>query len=116
LSHILEDEGHRTTACDSGEEGIAAFAREEFDLVILDLWLPGVDGLTVLERIRNAGGPPVIVISGHANVETPVRATRLRAYDFLEKPLSLEGVRLTVTHALAERKLPDGVRYPRPSR
>ncbi|HEY3055499.1 MAG TPA: sigma-54 dependent transcriptional regulator [Thermoanaerobaculia bacterium] len=110
LSNILEDEGHRSTACDSGEEGIAAFAREEFDLVILDLWLPGVDGLTVLERIRNAGGPPVIVISGHANVDTAVRATRLGAYDFLEKPLSLERVLLTVNHALSDRKLRDEVR------
>src|SRR6266540_491911 len=110
LSNILQDEGHRPTACDSGEEGIAAFAREEFDLVILDLWLPGVDGLTVLERIRNAGGPPVIVISGHANVDTAVRATRLGAYDFLEKPLSLERVLLTVNHALADRRLRDEVR------
>src|SRR5712691_1545265 len=110
LSSILEDEGHRPTACQSGEEGIAAFAREEFDLVILDLWLPGVDGLDVLERIRNAGGPPVIVISGHANVETAVRATRLGAYDFLEKPLSLERVLLTVNHALSDRKLRDEVR------
>ncbi len=110
LSSILEDEGHRPTACQSGEEGIAAYAREEFDLVILDLWLPGVDGLDVLERIRNAGGPPVIVISGHANVETAVRATRLGAYDFLEKPLSLERVLLTVNHALSDRKLRDEVR------
>ncbi|HEV8658524.1 MAG TPA: sigma-54 dependent transcriptional regulator [Thermoanaerobaculia bacterium] len=110
LSNILQDEGHRTTPCDSGEEGIAAFARQEFDLVILDLWLPGVDGLTVLERIRNAGGPPVIVISGHANIDTAVRATRLGAYDFLEKPLSLERVLLTVNHALADRKLRDEVR------
>ena len=110
LSSILEDEGHRPTACESGEEGIAAYAREEFDLVILDLWLPGVDGLDVLERIRNAGGPPVIVISGHANVETAVRATRLGAYDFLEKPLSLERVLLTVNHALSDRKLRDEVR------
>src|SRR5712691_4959267 len=100
LSSILEDEGHRPTACQSGEEGIAAYAREEFDLVILDLWLPGVDGLDVLERIRNAGGPPVIVISGHANVETAVRATRLGAYDFLEKPLSLERVLLTQSRSV----------------
>jgi two-component system, NtrC family, nitrogen regulation response regulator NtrX len=110
LSHILEDEGHRITPCDSGEEGIAAFAREEFDLVILDLWLPGIDGMTVLERLRNAGGSPVIVISGHGNVDTAVRATRLGAYDFMEKPLSLERVLLTVSHALADRKLRDEVR------
>ncbi|HEY8712852.1 MAG TPA: response regulator, partial [Thermoanaerobaculia bacterium] len=72
LSNILADEGHGVVTCESGEEGIASFARDEFDLVLLDLWLPGIDGLTVLERIRNAGGPPVIVISGHGNVDTAV--------------------------------------------
>src|SRR5678816_1333331 len=95
LSSILEDEGHKVTGCESGEEGISAFARDEFDLVILDLWLPGIDGMSVLERIRNAGGPPVIVISGHGNVDTAVRATKLGAYDFMEKPLALERVLLT---------------------
>jgi two-component system nitrogen regulation response regulator NtrX len=110
LAHILEDEGHRCVLAESGEEAIAQFAREEFDLVFLDLWLPGIDGLSVLERIRNAGAPPVIVISGHGNVEAAVRATRLGAYDFLEKPLSLERVLLTVNHALADRKLREQVR------
>jgi two-component system, NtrC family, nitrogen regulation response regulator NtrX len=110
LSGILEDEGHRTTLCESGEEGIAQFARDEFDLVFLDLWLPGVDGLSVLERLRSAGAPPVIVISGHGSVETAVRATRLGAYDFLEKPLSLERVLLTVNHALSDRHLREQVR------
>ena len=110
LAGILSDEGHRPSTADSGEEGIAQFAREEFDLVILDLWLPGMDGLNVLQRFRNAGGPPVIVISGHGNVETAVRATRLGAYDFLEKPLSLERVLLTVSHALADRRLREQVR------
>jgi two-component system nitrogen regulation response regulator NtrX len=110
LASILADEGHRAVTCESGEEGIAQFAREEFDLVILDLWLPGMDGMNVLQRFRNAGGPPVIVISGHGNVDTAVRATRLGAYDFLEKPLSLERVLLTVGHALADRKLREQVR------
>ena len=110
LAGILGDEGHKTTLCESGEEGIAQYAREEFDLIILDLWLPGLDGLAVLERLRNAGAPPVIVISGHGSVDSAVRATRLGAYDFLEKPLSLERVLLTVNHALAERKLREQVR------
>ncbi len=110
LAKILEDEGHRTALCESGEEGLAQFARDEFDLIILDLWLPGVDGMDVLERFRAAGAPPVIVISGHGNVDTAVRATRLGAYDFLEKPLSLERVLLTINHALADRKLRDQVR------
>src|SRR5713226_6934455 len=110
LGKILEDEGHRTALCDSGEAGMAQFAREEFDLIILDLWLPGVDGMSVLERLRSAGAPPVIVISGHGNIDTAVRATRLGAYDFLEKPLSLERVVLTINHALSDRKLRDQVR------
>jgi two-component system nitrogen regulation response regulator NtrX len=109
LGKILEDEGHRTSLCDSGEEALAQFARDDFDLIILDLWLPGVDGMTVLERFRTAGAPPVIVISGHGNIDTAVRATRLGAYDFLEKPLALERVILTITHALADRKLRDQV-------
>ncbi|HJQ39112.1 MAG TPA: sigma-54 dependent transcriptional regulator [Thermoanaerobaculia bacterium] len=110
LAQILEDEGHKTSACESGEEGLALFAREEFDLVLLDLWLPGIDGLAVLERLRGAGGTPVIVISGHGSVDSAVRATRLGAYDFLEKPLSLERVLLTVNHALSDRRLREQVR------
>jgi two-component system nitrogen regulation response regulator NtrX len=110
LAGILEDEGHRPTLAESGEEGVAQFAREEFDLVLLDLWLPGVDGLAVLERIRGAGGPPVIMISGHGSVDAAVKATRLGAYDFLEKPLSLERVLLTVNHALSDRRLREQVR------
>src|SRR5438477_3418040 len=110
LAGILEDEGHKTVLCESGEEAITHFARDEFDLAILDLWLPGIDGLSVLERLHGAGAPPVIVISGHGNIDTAVRATRLGAYDFLEKPLSLERVLLTVNHALADRKLRDQVR------
>src|SRR5215212_1097568 len=73
LSGILEDEGHKTVLCESGEEAIAQFARDEFDLAILDLWLPGIDGLSVLERIKGAAAPPVIVISGHGNVDTAGR-------------------------------------------
>jgi two-component system nitrogen regulation response regulator NtrX len=110
LSGILEDEGHRTTLCESGEEGLAQFARDEFDLVLLDLWLPGIDGLAVLERLRAAGAPPVVMISGHGSVDAAVKATRLGAWDFLEKPLSLERVLLTVGHALADSRLREQVR------
>jgi two-component system, NtrC family, nitrogen regulation response regulator NtrX len=111
LSQILEDEGHRTTCVESGEEAVAQLARDEFDLLLLDLWLPGIDGLSVLERLKTSNAaPPVIVISGHGNIDAAVRATRLGAYDFLEKPLSLERVLLTVNHALADQKLREQVR------
>ena len=110
LSQILADEGHRTTLCETGEEAIAQLARDEFDLVLLDLWLPGIDGLSVLERVRGAAPPPIIMISGHGSVDAAVRATRLGAYDFLEKPLSLERVLLTVNHALSDRRLREQVR------
>jgi two-component system nitrogen regulation response regulator NtrX len=111
LRDILEDEGHRCTLRESAEEALAAYAREDFDLILLDVWLPGIDGLALLERLRAVGSmPPVIVISGHGSVETAVRATRLGAYDFLEKPLSLDRVLLTVGHALADRNLRQQVR------
>jgi two-component system nitrogen regulation response regulator NtrX len=111
LSAILSDEGYETAMCDSGEEALATLSREEFDLVLLDVWLPGIDGLTVLEKVRaSAGAPPVVVISGHGTVDTAVKATKLGAYDFLEKPLSLERVVLTVGHALAEGGLRAEVR------
>src|SRR5688572_26081448 len=110
LAQILADEGHRAVLCESGEECIAQIARDEFDLVILDLWLPGIDGLSVLERVRGAAAPPIVVISGHGSVDAAVKATRLGAYDFLEKPLSLERVLLTVNHALADRRLREQVR------
>src|SRR3979411_573693 len=112
LAKLLQDEGHQTVLCDSGEAAIAQFAREEYDLVFLDLWLPGIDGMAVLERLKTAGAPPVIVISGngHINTRPPARATPRGAYYFLEKPLSLERVLLTVNHALADRNLRDQVR------
>ncbi|HXI12754.1 MAG TPA: sigma-54 dependent transcriptional regulator [Thermoanaerobaculia bacterium] len=111
LAGILEDEGHRVITCETGEEALNRFAREEYDLVLLDVWLPGMDGLTLLERFKSVEkSTPVVVISGHGNVETAVRATRLGAYDFLEKPLSLERVLLTVEHAVADRKLRQEVR------
>lgn len=112
LSDILQDEGHETHAFESGEEALSKLAREDADLVFLDVWLPGIDGLGVLDRIRSIlPAIPVIMISGHANVDTAVRATRLGAWDFLEKPLSLERVLLTVQHALANRRLSEEVRH-----
>ena len=111
LADILSDEGHQPVLCESGEEALSMLAREDFDAVLLDVWLPGMDGLGVLERIRTVDSAlPVIVISGHGSVETAVKATRLGAFDFLEKPLSLDRVLLTVGHALSDRNLRQQVR------
>ena len=106
LSEILTDEGYAVTAVESGEEGLRRLLDEPFDLVFLDVWLRDRDGLSLLEaangRLRDV---PVVMISGHANVETAVRAVRLGAYDFLEKPLSLERVVLTAQKAIERRDL-----------
>src|SRR5260370_32638653 len=85
LASILVDEGHKTTTCESGEEGIATFAREEFDLVLLDLWLGGMDGMAVLERLKAAGAPGVIMISGHGNIQAARRAPPPRRSHFLRE-------------------------------
>jgi two-component system nitrogen regulation response regulator NtrX len=106
LSEILSDEGYAVTALASGEEGLKRLQEESFDLAFLDVWLKDRDGLSILEaadgRLREV---PVVMISGHANVETAVRAVRLGAYDFLEKPLSLERVILTAQKAIERRDL-----------
>ncbi|MDX1583107.1 MAG: sigma-54 dependent transcriptional regulator, partial [Thermoanaerobaculia bacterium] len=101
----------QTESASTAEEGLSLIRKRAFDLIFLDVWLPGMDGLALIEQLSTAGRlPPVIMISGHGNVETAVRATRLGAYDFLEKPLSLDRVLLSVSHALADRKLRDHVR------
>ncbi len=111
LSQILQDEGHGTETASSAEEGLEMIRKRSFDLIFLDVWLPGMDGLSLVEQLSTARRTsPIVMISGHGTVETAVRATRLGAYDFLEKPLSLERVLLTVNHALADRKLRDRVK------
>jgi len=106
LSQILVDEGYVVTSASSGEEGLRRLLEEPYDLAFLDVWLRDRDGLSILEaadgRIAEI---PVVMISGHANVETAVRAVRLGAYDFLEKPLSLERVLLTAQKAIERRDL-----------
>ncbi len=106
LSAILADEGYAVTAVESGEEGLRRLVEESYDLVFLDVWLRDRDGLSLLEatdgRLRDV---PVVMISGHASVETAVRAVRLGAYDFLEKPLSLDRVVLTAQKAIERRDL-----------
>ena len=106
LKGVLEDEGHHASLAASGEEGLALIAKNPFDVVLLDVWLPGIDGLETLEKIREVENPPeVIMISGHGTIETAVRATKLGAYDFLEKPLSLEKTLILVKNATEAKKL-----------
>ncbi len=104
LADILRDDGFDVSTASSAEEGLERCRTGDFDVALLDVWLPGADGLVALERIRALPAPPeVIMISGHGTVETAVRATRAGAFDFLEKPLSLEKTLLAVRHALARR-------------
>ncbi len=106
LKGILEDEGYAVTTTDSGENGLDILRNENFDLVLLDIWLPQMGGLDVLEKIKKSEEETqVVMISGHGSIPTAVKATKLGAFDFLEKPLSLDKVVLTVKNALRQQKL-----------
>lgn len=106
LRGVLEDEGLEVIEAESGEEGLALAEERRPDLIFLDIWLPGMDGLAVLDALRDSGQTvPVLMISGHGSIETAVSAIKKGAYDFIEKPLSLEKVVITVSKALEFRKL-----------
>jgi two-component system nitrogen regulation response regulator NtrX len=108
LSGVLEDEGYAVESVESGEACLAALPGAAFELVLLDIWLPGMDGMEVLARIQEmpfGERPVVVVISGHGSIEAAVKATKLGAFDFLEKPLSIEKVTVVVKNALAHRAL-----------
>ncbi len=106
LEGILKDEGYRVRAAATGEELLKQVAMTPPDLVILDVWLPGMDGLQALEELKGTHPDlPVIMISGHSTVEAAVRATKLGAYDFIEKPLTLEKTILAVKNALDRQLL-----------
>src|SRR5262245_41662744 len=101
LEGILSDEGFRTVLADGGDGAIALLSREEpLDLVLLDIAMPGRDGLSVLAELRERWPHlPVVMMSGHGTIETAVRTTRLGAFDFIEKPLSIDKLLLTLGHA-----------------
>jgi two-component system nitrogen regulation response regulator NtrX len=106
LKGILEDEGYSVKAVVTGEEALKLFQKDNFDLILLDIWLPEMNGIEILKKIKKMDeNPQVVMISGHGSVETAVEAIKLGAYDFLEKPLSLEKVILTVKNAFIQKKL-----------
>jgi len=107
LKEILEDEGYDVAVAENGKEARKSKQRQRPDLILLDIWMPDVDGITLLTEWSEAGllPMPVIMMSGHGTVETAVEATRLGAYDFIEKPLSLAKLLLTVEHALESDSL-----------
>jgi two-component system nitrogen regulation response regulator NtrX len=106
LSGIFEDEGYGAVTAGSGEDALRVAKEVNPDVVILDIWLSGIDGIQTMKELREWNPDlPVIIISGHANIELAVKATRIGAYDILEKPLSMEKVLLTVYRALEKRNL-----------
>src|SRR5437016_10544377 len=106
LRGVLEDEGYKTSVAESGEACLEVLRKRRFDVVLLDVWLPGMDGLETLEKIRETeNAPEVIIISGHGTIETAVRATKLGAFDFLEKPLSVDKTLILLKNALETKKL-----------
>jgi two-component system nitrogen regulation response regulator NtrX len=106
LAAVLRDEGYAVDTAESGEACLERTAQETPDLILLDIWLPGLDGLATLERLRERRvDAEVIMISGHASVEAAVRATKLGAFDFIEKPLSIDKTVLAVRNALRQRRL-----------
>lgn len=106
LTAVLRDEGFAPDAVGSGEECLKAIGQRAYGCVLLDVWLPGISGLETLRQMREVNcDAAVVIISGHGNVETAVRATKLGAFDFIEKPLSIEKTVLTVRNALRQRKL-----------
>jgi len=106
LRGVLEDEGYRVRTAATGEEALAEMRKADYALVLLDIWLPAMSGLDVLGEIQKLEErPAVVVISGHGTVEAAVRATKLGAFDFLEKPLTLDKVVVTVKNALRQFRL-----------
>jgi two-component system nitrogen regulation response regulator NtrX len=106
LAGILSDEGFLPVCAESGEAGLKVLDDEGIDLVLLDIWMPGMDGLEVLAEIKRRNpGLPVIMISGHGSVETAVKATKLGAFDFIEKPPSYDKIVLAVNNGLQMRRL-----------
>ncbi|MBI1911648.1 MAG: sigma-54-dependent Fis family transcriptional regulator [Deltaproteobacteria bacterium] len=106
LQGVFKDEGYEVLLAGSAEEALKKLDTATPDIILLDIWLPGMDGIDALNEIKKRfPSIPVVMISGHANIETAVKTTKLGAYDFIEKPLSLDKVILTAEHALEHKRL-----------
>jgi two-component system nitrogen regulation response regulator NtrX len=108
LEGILREEGYLVTTCATAGEALDLVRDADYDVVLLDIWLPDRDGLETLgemRRMETANLPEVVIISGHGTIEAAVRATKLGAYDFLEKPLSLERTLIVVNNAMRARQM-----------
>jgi two-component system nitrogen regulation response regulator NtrX len=108
LIGVLEDEGYQVKAVETGEQCLYELSGGAYDVVLMDIWLPGIDGLEALHRIHETpleDRPTVVMISGHGTIETAVKATKLGAFDFLEKPLTIQKITVTVKNAIQQRKL-----------
>ena len=110
LEGILSDEGFEVLSAETGVEALEGIKESTPDLVLLDIWMPGLDGIETLEEIKK-GYPnlQVIMMSGHGNIETAVKATKIGAYDFVEKPLSLEKLLLSINNALEYYRLEEEI-------
>jgi len=106
LSGLFEDEGFLVRTAASGEEAVARFRKSPADCVFLDIWMPGIDGLETMSRLKQINPDvPVIMMSGHATIDTAVRATKQGAFDFIEKPFSLEKLLIVLRNAVEKRRL-----------
>ena len=100
LAGVLSDEGWTSTLARNGREGLQKFSREKPDLVLLDIWMSGMDGIATLQKMKELNAKtPIVIMSGHGTIETAVRATKLGAFDYLEKPLSLDKLLPLLDHA-----------------
>jgi two-component system nitrogen regulation response regulator NtrX len=107
LRGVLSDDNYDCTAVETGEACLEALGRDSFEAVLLDIWLPGIDGLATLSRIQELPSdtrPAVIMISGHGSIETAVKATKLGAFDFVEKPLTIDKVSVVLKNAVQQRR------------
>jgi UDP-3-O-acyl N-acetylglucosamine deacetylase len=115
ISGILQDEGYETTTARDGNEALEVYREESPDAILLDIWMPGMDGIEALQRLRDIDANcAVVMISGHGTISTALKAVRLGAFDFIEKPLSMEILLVTLEKALEHRRLKlDSTRYQR---